>query len=420
MSLQTLTGMKDLFSPEVEAWQVVEKLAHEHFALFGYKEIRTPLLEVTELFSRGIGEETGVVQKEMYTFADRDGQSITLRPEGTASVIRSFIENHFHQNDPITKLYYMGPMFRHERPQKGRLRQFHQIGCELIGSASPLADVENISLLDSFIKKTGITDYTLHLNSLGCLKEDCRPRYLAKLKEELIAHKEKLCADCQKRLETNPLRVLDCKKESCKNVVENLPTIEKFLCSDCHTHHQAVTEGLSNLSIAFTPAPRLVRGLDYYDRTAFEITSPHLGSQSAFAGGGRYSGLVKNLGGPDASGVGFAIGLERLLLLCADKVKPSTPVSVYLACLGKKALTEGLVLAKKCREDGIAVEMDYEEKSFKAMLRRANKMKFRFACLLGDSEIEKKTVQLKDMEKQTQEEIKMDQLLTFLKSYVTN
>ncbi|HSG06332.1 MAG TPA: histidine--tRNA ligase, partial [Nitrospiria bacterium] len=308
MKFQAIRGVKDILPGGVEAFQRLEATAREVFESFGFSEIRIPVFEATALFARGIGASTDIVEKEMYTFADRDGKKLTLRPEGTASVVRAYIEHRLGIQKPVTKLYYMGPMFRHERPQAGRFRQFYQVGVEAIGTDSPDLDIEILAMLVEVLSNAGVTEGRLEINSLG--DAACRPPYRKALKAYLKSHLTQLCQDCQRRFETNPMRILDCKKEGCRKVTADAPSSLDHLCGDCLAHFQKVKDGLNLLKISYTVNDRMVRGLDYYTRTAFEVTAEGLGSQNAIAAGGRYDGLVKELGGPSSPGIGFAMGVE--------------------------------------------------------------------------------------------------------------
>ena len=316
MSLQALKGFKDVLPGESEKWAFLEQTARKIFQNYGYAEIKTPILEKTELFARTIGAATDIVEKEMYTFADRSGDSVTLRPEATASVLRAFIEHHLHTQQPLQKLFSIGPMFRHERPQKGRLRQFHQINAECLGSSSPYTDAEIILLLIRILKAVGLADIRLRLNSLGC--PACRPSFAAALQDFFEDRQGSFCEDCRRRITTNPLRVFDCKVERCQEFLREAPTIPDFCCPACRDHFERVQELLSPWEIPIVLDPRLVRGLDYYCRTTFEVSAAHLGAQDAVAGGGRYDGLLKTLGGPDLPAIGFAIGVERAALLLGE------------------------------------------------------------------------------------------------------
>ena len=319
MTLQALKGFKDVLPGESEKWAFLEQTARKIFQQYGYAEIKTPILEKTELFARTIGAATDIVEKEMYTFIDRSGDSITLRPEATASVLRAFIEHHLHTQQPIQKLFSIGPMFRHERPQKGRLRQFHQVNAECLGSAGPYTDAEIILLLIQILKAVGLSDIRLRLNSLGC--PVCRPSFTAALQNFFEDRKGSFCEDCQRRITTNPLRVFDCKVERCQEFLQEAPALPDFNCPGCRDHFNAVQDLLAPWAVPIQLDPRLVRGLDYYNRTTFEVSAAHLGAQDAVAGGGRYDGLLKTLGGPDMPAIGFAIGLERAALLMSGESK---------------------------------------------------------------------------------------------------
>lgn len=409
--IQSITGTKDQFSPDIEKWQTLEEKARQIFELYSYSEIRTPLLEETSLFVRGIGTETGVVQKEMYTFDDKGGDSVTLRPEGTASVVRAYIQHHLHKQDPTTKLYYIGPMFRYERPQKGRLRQFHQIGAELFGPASPEADVEVITLLNQIIRSCGVTDFQLEINSLGSQKT--RLAYLEKLKTYLQKYQNDFGEDDRRRIETNPLRVIDTKDSKVQDIVNEAPLILNHLDESDQKHWDRVQDCLSNLQINYQINPRIVRGLDYYQQTAFECVSQNLGSQSAFAGGGRYDGLVEELGGPVTPAVGFAIGMERLLLLMSDEIASKAKRRVYIAFLGDSTQSKAMEIAQKLRTYNMVSEMGYESKSFKSQLRRANRLGFSHVIIIGENELKENKVQIKDFETQEQVDCDIDKIIPF-------
>lgn len=408
MTLKTLTGMKDLLPEEAGLWQKVEVQARQLFEHYSYQEIRTPLLEDTNLFIRGIGSQTGVVQKEMYTFNDKGDELVTLRPEGTASVVRAYIEHSLQAQDPTTKLYYFGPMFRYERPQKGRLRQFHQIGAELLGPLSPFADAEVIQLLDQLVRRLGVNDFELRLNSLGCAL--CRPAFYQKLQSYLKERLEKLCEDCKKRYEKNPLRVFDCKNETCIKLLEKAPVILDDFCSFCRNHFDQVKTSLDETKTSYVIFPRMARGLDYYEKTAFELVSSQLGAQNAFAGGGRYDRLVKELGGPDVPGVGFAIGMERLILLLKDQPITHPQTKIYIAWLGEVPFKKAREVALNLRKSGLICDMDFEAKSLKAQLRRANKLNFTHVIILGEDEVKNNKAQVKNFATQKQEEVALDQL----------
>ena len=398
--------------PNPVSFSFIEATAREVFARYGYKELRVPVLERTELFSRSIGEETDVVQKEMYTFPDRKGRSLTLRPEATAGVMRALIEEK-RAGEGLAKIYAYGPMFRYERPQKGRMRQFHQIDVEAVGSSDPLLDAEVLLMLDQYLRALGLTRLTIELNSLGC--KACRPVFLDTLREFLRGmHKEQLCEDCMRRKLTNPLRVLDCKVPQCKEFTADAPKITGHLCPECAEHFAVVKRLLDAAGLEYVLNPRLVRGLDYYVRTTFEIVSGEIGSQSSVAGGGRYDGLVSSLGGPDVPGVGFACGMERLALLI-DAVTEPAP-DFFLAVLDPAGLETGLLLAQTLRLAGFAGEAPYAAKSVKSQMRAADKSGARFCLVLGTDELAQATVVVKNMQAGGQETVSRDMLPVFLRA----
>ncbi len=408
MSITGIKGMNDILPGDVETWQHLEEQARKVFGAFGYREIRVPVVEKTELFCRSIGETTDIVEKEMYTFSDKGGTSMTLRPEGTAPVMRSFIQHKMYAQDPVSKLYYIGPMFRHERPQKGRYRQFHQIGAEVIGVDDPKIDAQVLAMLSHYFQTTKIPDVVLQINSLGC--PECRPSYRDALISFLEQHIESLCADCQRRYTTNPLRVLDCKVPGCKEATVDAPAMLDNLCIGCETHFGQVKEHLDALSVNYTVNPRMVRGLDYYTKTTFEMVTGSLGSQNAVAAGGRYDGLIKDLGGPELPGIGFAIGLERLALMLGEQsIEPPRP-ELFIATLGEMATRAGFAMLTRLQREGVLVEMEYTGKSLKAQLRRADKMKTRRVLILGEDELERGVAQLRNMDESSQEEVDLDGL----------
>lgn len=414
--IQNLTGMNDILPAEAVLWQKLETVSRDVLSRYGYGEIRTPLLEDTSLFSRGIGTDTQVVQKEMYTFADRSGDSITLRPEGTASVVRAYVQHALKAQEDICKLYYMGPMFRHERPQKGRLRQFHQIGVEIFGTDSPHADAEIVTVTDRIAKGVGLGGYTIYVNSLGTHEE--RRVYLGVLKGYFIQNKTGLCAECQKRLETNPLRILDCKNEACQKLGDHAPKITDHLGEESRKHFSLFQQDLKSHGIEFQVNPRIVRGLDYYERTTFEFVSDKLGSQSAFAGGGRYNQLVQELGGDATSAVGVALGCERLILLMQEALAENqspTLSGVYFVSFDEISQAKARELLQKVRDAGFRAEAAYESKSLKSQMRRANKLGYRYAALLGGDEMARQEVTLKDLSSGEQRAIGFDQIVANLK-----
>jgi histidyl-tRNA synthetase len=389
--------MRDLLPSDTNLWQRVEAEAHAVFAAYHYGEIRTPILEETALFARSVGADTDIVMKEMYTFRDRDEESLTLRPEATASVVRAYIEHSLYNQGGIHKLYYVGPMFRRERPQKGRYRQFYQIGAEVLGSQSPLVDAEVLELLVVFLERVGIREYQLLLNSVGC--PTCRAAYLEVLRQALEHVKAQMCEDCQRRAETNPLRVLDCKVPADQPIIENLPKIIDHLDPECRQHFERVTSELQGRGLAYQVAPRLVRGLDYYTRTTFEITSGALGAQNAVVGGGRYDGLSELLGGPPTPGIGFSIGLDRLILAvqAAAALKPEVPLAAYVVWMGEAALPAASRLARELRAQGLSVEIDYDPMKIKKAMGVASKLGARFAIIIGEGELSSGRYQVKDM-----------------------
>jgi histidyl-tRNA synthetase len=415
--ISAIKGIKDILPQETPIWNHFESTARKIFGLFGFREIRVPIIEKTELFKRGIGETTDIVEKEMYTFHDRDDELITLRPEATAGVIRAYIEHNMQAHEQITKLFTIGPMFRRERPQKGRFRQFHQINVELFGEDRPQADAEIIFMLAYFLKSTGITNFSLEINSLGCRK--CRPAFSRAVVAHLQGSEQSLCLNCQRRIKTNPLRVFDCKTETCQDIISHAPKILDYLCNECEQHFADVKSSLADLGISYQINPKMVRGLDYYIRTAFEVTSGTLGAQNAIAGGGRYDGLVSFLGGPEVAGIGFAAGMERLVACLEQKNDRPIKTDVYIAALGATALKKAFLLTNKLREAGISAEMNYSDKSLKSQMKRADKLNSSFTLILGDEEIEKNSVKLRDMNSKKQEILPLDKLpetlLNFLK-----
>jgi len=412
VTIQAVRGTKDVLPDEVAAWHRVEAAARELFARYGYRELRTPVFEETELFARGIGAETDIVSKEMYTFADRDGGSLTLRPEATAGIVRAVIEHNLMNTDPALRVYAIGPMFRRERPQKGRYRQFHQVDVEAFGFTSPTIDAEVIELALAFLDACGISKRELVLNSVG--DENCRPAYVERLQQALRAVASSLCADCQRRVETNPLRVLDCKVPQDQAVIDTLPKITDQLCAPCGEHFAEVRRQLELLGIPYRLSHRLVRGLDYYVRTTFEVTSDALGAQSSVLGGGRYDGLVKDLGGPDLAGIGFAVGLERLVsLVPARDGEPRC--DVFLMPLATGALDKALRLQQRLREAGLRVLLDPEARSFKSRMKQADKLGARYAAILGDDELAKGVWTLRDMARSEQRAASEEEILKHLK-----
>jgi histidyl-tRNA synthetase len=384
VALTAVKGFNDILPGESGRWQYIEQTARRVFELNGFGEIRVPVMEKTELFCRSIGDATDIVEKEMYTFVDKGENSVTLRPEGTAGVMRAFIEHKLYAQDPIAKLYYLGPMFRYERPQKGRYRQFHQIGAELTGVHDPLADAQVLNMLTSFFREVGLTEPTLQINSLGC--PECRPAYRAALQSFLKERMGHLCDDCKRRFETNPLRTLDCKVPGCIETTAGAPSVLEHLCSGCGDHFSSVRRYLDLSATPYSINSRMVRGLDYYTRTTFEMVTGLLGSQSAVAAGGRYDGLISQLGGPSIPGIGFAMGLERVALLLGSQEFTTLP-DLFIATMGGGERDVAFRLMDGLLKCGVRVEMDYEGKSLKSQMRRADKLKSRYSVVIGENEV---------------------------------
>ena len=419
MKLQSIRGVKDVLPEDTWKWQQVESVAHEIFSRYGFKEIRIPIFEDTRLFSRSIGETTDIVEKEMYTFEDRSGDSVTLRPEGTASVVRAYIEHKMYTPSSVSKMFYIGPMFRYERPQAGRLRQFYQIGVEAMGSPSPSIDVEVMTMLLEFFNALGLHDTKLQINSLG--NQNCRPQYRELLKLEIKSQIDRLCKNCVNRYERNPLRVLDCKIQKCQEVAKNLPKIIDHLDDESEKHFTEVKKLLNIAKAPYTINANLVRGLDYYNMTAFEVTSKNLGSQNAICGGGRYDTLVEELSGPPTPCFGFALGLERLVSLIPFKEENrSVNPDIFLVCLGKEAKIPGFQVAHELRLAGFKVERDYEMASMKSQMRKANKSNCQFTLILGENEIESGKYILKNMNNSEQHEINSQNLVSEIGNWVTS
>jgi histidyl-tRNA synthetase len=394
LEIKAIRGMNDILPEDVAKWRFVEDTARRIFSLNGFIELRPPIMERTELFLRGIGDDTDVVEKQMYTFIDKSGDSVTLRPEATASVLRAVIEHSLLGKDPILKLYSIGPMFRYERPQKGRYRQFHQINAEWIGDDGPLADAETLSMAYD-LSSAILSHDVLHMevNSLGCQR--CRPGFKNALTQFLATQQDRLCEDCRRRMHTNPLRVLDCKVQTCKEAVQGAPLIEGHLCTECHDHFEAVLNGLLALDVRFEKNPRLVRGLDYYTRTTFEITASGLGSQNTIVGGGRYDDLPRILGGPEVGGIGFAFGMERMIMLMGD-MQEYVKGCFVVAQAKTEVEREALTFISELRSAGIRAEAAFG-KSFKAQMRRADKAGYPICAIIGENEIDASTLTIKDM-----------------------
>ena len=416
--IQLIRGFKDILPGEVELWQEIERISRELFEDFGFKEIRIPIMERTELFKRSIGEDTDIVEKEMYTFPDRKGDLITLRPEATASIVRAYIQHKLFAKDPVQKFYLLGPMFRRERPQKGRYRQFYQIDAEIFGVASPLVDVQLILMLVTLFDRLQVPGISAHINTLGCPK--CRPGFKSALKAMLMTVSDRLCSDCIRRRDRNPLRVLDCKVPACREALEDAPSILDHLCSECQDDFAEVRNSLEKLKIPYVIDKRLVRGLDYYARTTFEIQTGSLGAQSAVAGGGRYDGLVKELGGPQIPATGFAIGFDRLVEISGLKsAEFERKPDIFVAALGERS--QSLAFEWICRLGltGIGAEMDFSNKSLKSQMKRADRLGASYVLILGDKELEEKTAILRNMENKTQVSVPLNDIIQTIKNIIS-
>jgi histidyl-tRNA synthetase len=393
---KAIKGTRDTVSPEVEKWQFAERLAREVCAIYGYAEIRTPLFEATEVFARSIGELTDIVSKQMYTFTDASGQSVTLRPEGTAPVVRAFVESGADREPDITKWYYIGPMFRYERPQKGRYRQFSQFGIEVLGTENPAVDAEVIEVLIQFLESAGIRDYELQLNSVGC--KNCRPKYAEALRAALQARKAEMCADCQERIERNPLRVLDCKVEADQPIIDSLPAMDDYLDQECKDHFVKTQYYIRLSGIEFVRNKRLVRGLDYYTKTTFEVTAAGLGAQNSVAGGGRYDALVEEFGGKPTKAIGFALGLDRLILAMPETSTEASGIRALIVALDDESFDYAYERVQKpLRRERISCELDYQRRSLKGAMRLADKRKVQWVVIVGSDEKKEAKVTLKDM-----------------------
>jgi histidyl-tRNA synthetase len=417
MLTQAPKGMKDVLPVQSAGWQYVEGVAREVCSLFGYREIRTPVVEHTELFLRGVGNTTDIVQKEMYTFEDKGGRSITLKPEGTAGVVRSFVENSLYAEALPAKMYYLNcPVFRYENTQKGRLREHHQFGIEAFGSPGPAIDAEVISVALMLFKKLGVTSLELNINSIGC--KQCRPAYNATLREYLKANEDKLCPVCRERMVTNPLRVLDCKEERCQSIVHDAPKMLDVLCDECATHFDGLKKRLECAGIEYKINPMIVRGLDYYTKTVFEIVSTGIGAQGTVCGGGRYDGLVEELGGPSMPGVGFGMGLERLLLVLESLgIQLPSPklCDIFVCTLGDTAAVEGFRIVSELRAAGLKAECDHMGRSLKAQLKYVGKLGARYAAIIGDNELQNNVAVVRDMSKSEENTVPMAELHQFIK-----
>ncbi|MBW2621371.1 MAG: histidine--tRNA ligase [Deltaproteobacteria bacterium] len=411
MSIKAIRGFKDVLPDEIGWWQKVEKTAAGILENFGYKELRVPIVERTELFARSIGQDTDIVEKEMYSFSDRRGDSLTLRPEVTAGAVRALIEHNLAADGRPVKFYGIGPNFRYERPQKGRQRQFYQLNVEAYNVAHPYIDAEMIILWTRILEGVDLKDVAMHINSLGC--PSCRPAYNQKLQNYLKDRLETLCEDCQRRYHTNPLRVLDCKSKTCAETVQDAPLMLDELCPECGEHFNAVQKALTSANVPYVVTPRLVRGLDYYTRTVFEAQTGKLGAQNAVGGGGRYDNLVKNLGGPDIAGIGFAMGMERLIMLLSEDQELDNPgPDLFMASLDDAALELAFKLANGIRAEGFRVEMEYTPASLKSRMKRAGKLGADWVFILGPDEMSRGLGILRNMGAGTQEDVPLNEAIT--------
>ena len=402
-------GTEDILPQNSSLWRKIENAVHEVCENFGYGEIRTPTFEATELFERGVGDTTDVVQKEMYTFTDKGDRSLTLRPEGTASVVRAYLENSLYANAQPTKLYYIIPCYRYEKPQAGRLREFHQFGIECFGSSSPAADIEVISLAVDLMERLQISGVELNINSIGC--PVCRAEYNEKLKNYFAERKEKLCETCLTRLDKNPMRIIDCKSPVCREIAKDAPKVSDNLCEECETHFTSVKAGLDNIGISYNVDTSIVRGLDYYTKTVFEITSNSLGAQSALCGGGRYDGLVATLGGAETPAIGFAMGLERLVRIIEQQHSyEQSGCDLFIANIGENALKTAEKIANKLRKNNKSVQIDLCGRSVKAQMKYADKIGAKYSIVLGDDEVNSEVANLKNMRTGDAKEVKLDSL----------
>ena len=416
LKLKALNGFKDILPGEAELWRQVEDRARDIFARFNFAEIRLPILEKTELFARSIGETTDIVEKEMYTFVDKQ---ITMRPEATASLLRAYIEHGLYVQKPVQRLFTIGPMFRHERPQQGRLRQFHQMDVEILGSANPRVDAELMAMGTMLLSELGLC-VSLEVNSLGC--PACRPAFRENLLSFLESRQDALCDDCKRRSITNPLRVLDCKKPNCRSIVEDAPSILEHLCPECAAHFSEVQDGLRQLGIDYSLNKFMVRGLDYYCRTTFEFTTTDLGSQSAVCAGGRYDGLVEQLGGPKIPGIGCAMGMERLVLLLLQKeqkIEGPAEMDLFIAGLGDAASRIAFSLMQSLRKEGVRVAMDLDNRGLKSQMKQADKAGARYVLMIGDDELAKNTGMLRNMATQEQQGIPLGDIRILIETTTT-
>ncbi len=408
-------GTKDILPEESYKWQYIEKTAREVAKTFGVKEIKTPTFEHTEVFERGVGDTTDIVNKEMYTFLDKGGRSITLKPEGTAGVARAFIENGMANSALPVKLYYITSCFRYERPQAGRLREFHQFGVEVLGAETPYVDAEVILMAKTFFDKLNISNLTLYINSIGC--KDCRKAYQDALKNYYKSNLENLCPLCKERLEKNPMRILDCKNDSCKEINKNAPKILDYLCQDCSSHFEKVKSLLTSAGVEYKINAEIVRGLDYYSKTVFEFVSNNIGAQGTVCGGGRYDNLIGQLGGVNTAGIGFALGIERLLLLM-DNIGVYTGENekplIYIASMGEKAYDKAFEIMNNLRLNGVIAQMDVKNRGIKAQFKYADKIGAKFVGVIGESELESGLIKIKEMESGEETLVNFSEIYSFI------
>ncbi|MTI67637.1 MAG: histidine--tRNA ligase [Firmicutes bacterium] len=410
-------GTKDVLPEESYKWQYLEKMFRDVCRQFGYRELRTPVFEHTELFERGVGETTDVVQKEMYTFEDKGGRSITLKAEGTAPAARLYIENKLYALPQPVKTFYITPVFRYERPQKGRLREHHQFGVEVFGSKKASVDAEVMSIISTLYKKLGVENVELHINSIGCPK--CREKYNNILKEYLEKKLTNLCKTCVSRFDKNPMRILDCKNEDCQNQIEDAPLMLDYLCDECDEHFEEVKTYLNKLEISYIVDPKIVRGLDYYTKTAFEFISNEIGAKGTVCGGGRYDKLIEQIGGPDVPGIGFGMGIERLLLTLENndiEIPKQEGLDIFIVTIGERAEKEAFKLLYDLRNEGIKSDKDHLGRSIKAQFKYSNKVNATYTLVLGEDELNKDVVTLKNMKTGEQEEVKLSNIVNSLKN----
>ena len=409
-------GTKDVLPEQVYRWHYVEKKFADICSRYGFREIRTPIFEHTELINRGVGDTTDIVQKEMYTFNDHGGRSLTLKPEGTAPAVRAFTEHKLYAEVQPTKIYYVTPCFRYEKPQSGRLREFHQFGVEIFGSGNMLADADVISIGHDFLEEMGIKDTTLEINSVGC--PTCRANYKKALQDFLRPHYDELCDTCKDRFERNPMRILDCKSDEDQAIVKDAPEMLDYLCDDCQKAFDELKENLTAMGIDFVVNPRIVRGLDYYTKTAFEFVSNNIGAQGTVCGGGRYDNLCEELGGPPIPGIGFGLGIERLLMLMdanGVEIPEPEPVNAFIVTMGEDARAAGLKLLRELHKEGISAQMDDLSRNVKGQFKYASRLKAKNTIVIGEDELARGVVQLKDMDKHEQREVSLKEIVEALK-----